>query len=290
MKTYPRFLVIITLLLTFTCDIGFGWGGQTHRRITYWAWKYSGLPPSSGEVVVPIVWNLDSVKNTLGFQGYDLQGYLLSLFTGASGADFNINTTDTIKSSESDSALFFRLGRRPDDFDGPTRALGAMFGHMYIPAGGGFADGMCKFYFNTAVREYKAGHRRKAYAYLAYASHYIADVGFPPHNEKNFLDPGADIWQAVYHEATEDLIGDSAFWYPNFDATCDSFARAPLPACDPVVAVHGLAWECCWYDQEFKDASVKADKTEMIEITKKCLRAIVPRVAGLFLAFKQKVL
>ncbi len=292
MRTFYKQLLLIIFLLLVASDNGFGWSRLTHSRITYWAWRYSGLSPSvgdSGDSIFTVVWNLDSVQNTLGLKGYDINGFLLTVFAAASGADFNINACDTVHMGESDSAIFFNKSRRPDDFDSPTKAMGALFGHMYIPAGGGFADGMCKFFFNTAVREYKAGRRRIAYSYLAMAAHYLEDVGFPPHNEKNYLDPAADIWQATYHGKIEDWIADSTHWYDNFDATCDSFARAPLPACDPVIAIHTLAWECCWYDQSFKDTSIRDDKSEMITICRTCLHAIVPRVTGLFVAFRQKI-
>jgi hypothetical protein len=291
MKTIHRHLYIIVTLLLITSSQAFGWGGESHKRMTYLAWKYSGLPTSSGMAIVPVIWNMDSVQQTLGLTGVDMEGFLLTLFATASGADFNINALDTIEASLSDSALFYQWGRIPDDFDQPSAAMkGALFAHMYIPAGGGFADGMCKLFFNRAVREYKAGNQRRAYGYLAMSAHYLEDCGFPPHNEKNYLDPGADVWQALHHTDVEDTIGSSTLWYGTFDATCDSFARAPLPACDPVMAVHSLAWECTWYDQAFKDASVKADMTDLIVITKKCLKAIVPRVTGLFIAFKQKTM
>jgi hypothetical protein len=291
MKTIHRHLYIIVTLLLIASGQGFGWGGETHKRITYLAWKYSGLPASSGMAIVPVVWNMDSVQQTLGLTGVDMQGFLLTLFADASGADFNINALDTIEASMTDSALFYQWGILPDDFDAPASAMkGASFGHMYIPAGGGFADGMCKFFFTKAVREYKAGNQRLAYGYLAMSAHYLEDCGFPPHNEKNYLDPGADIWQALYHSKTEAWIRDSTVWYSTFDATCDTFARSALPACDPVMAVHSLAWECTWYDQDFKDSAVKADKTDCIAITRKCLKAIVPRITGLFVAFKQKTM
>jgi hypothetical protein len=260
--------------------------------MTYLAWKYSGLPSSDTNVVITVHvnWNLDSIQKTLGYKGQDMQGLLLTLFTISAGAKFEVHDSDTVQPADTDSALFFIWGRKPDDFDDPTNAVNAMFGHMYVPSGGGFADGMCKFFFNTAVREYKAGSRRKAYAYLALSAHYLEDVGFPPHNEKNFLDGGALAWQAMYHEKIEDnLIGDSTYWFKHFDATCDSFARAPLPVCDPVMAVHSLAWECTWYDQDFKDYSKKSDKENLNIICQKCFRAIVPRVTGLFLAFKNKI-
>jgi hypothetical protein len=294
MRRSIKHLLLIIVFLIVALNVGYGWSRLTHERIAYWAWKYSGLPPTSlfpGDSVLPIVWNLDSVQNTLGLQGCDIQGFLLTFFASVSADNFfDINTKDTVSTSFSDSAIISIWGARPDRYDGPTKALGALFGHMYVPTAGGFADGMCKIFFNKAVREYKAHNRRRAYAYLAMAAHYLADIGFPPHNEKNYLDLHADAWQAAYHGLTEDWIADTANWYNHFDATCDSFARAALPACDPVVAVHGLAWECGWYDQPFKDAAVKADKTEMIAICKKCLRAAVPRVTGLFAAFKQKVL
>jgi hypothetical protein len=294
MRTFTRKFLLVIFLLLIVSNYGYGWSRLTHERITYWAWKYSGMPsfsPFPGDTILPVRWNLDSVQSVLGFQKYDMQGFLLTIFAAASAKNFyDIDTRDTIPESFSDSAIFSVWGSRPDKYDGPTKALGALFGHMYIPAGGGFGDGMCKLFFEKAVREYKANNRRRAFAYLAMSAHYLADIGFPPHNEKNYLDFGADIWQAAYHGKTEDWIADSTHWYDHFDMTCDSFARAPLPACDPALAVHGLAWECSWYDQPFKDASVKDDKTEMIEICRTCLRAVLPRVTGLFMAFKQKIL
>ena len=59
---YPSILLAL-IIFFFTSSQLFGWGGATHKRITYFAWKYAGLPASSGEVTVPVVWNLDSVKN-----------------------------------------------------------------------------------------------------------------------------------------------------------------------------------------------------------------------------------
>jgi hypothetical protein len=289
MKALSRRILLFGMLLTLASNIAYGWGGESHKRMTYLAWKNSGLPPSSSsvDVVVPVQWDLETIQKTLGNTRGDLQGFLLTLFSSAAQANFSIDTRDTIKAGTTDSALFYEWGRKPDDFDDPSAALKALFGHMYIPAGGGFADGMCKYFFDKAVSDYKTNKRRRAYAYLALSAHYLEDTGFPPHNEKNYLDPGADIWQAAWHNKIETWIGDSTNWQ-RFDGLCDTLARMPLPACDPAMAVHGLAWECTWYDQQFKDAATKSDKSELVIICRKCLQAIVPRVAGLFLAFKHK--
>jgi hypothetical protein len=290
MNSFSAVLLAAGILLFHPQHVGFAWGGETHKRITYWAWKHSGLPASSGQAVVPVVWNMDSIEHALGVQGLDMEGYLMSVFAAATGASFHVDTSITVPAKMTDSALFYDYGRIPDDLDAPAEAAGgAQFGHMYIPAGGGFADGMCKFFFDKAVSAYKAKSRRVAYVYLALSSHYIEDVGFPPHNEKNYLDPEADVWQAAYHSEIETKIGDKAYWYEHFDDLCDSLARVPLYACNAVMAVHSLAWECLWYDQDFKDAAVKTDTTDLNAICRICLVAIVPRVAGLFQLFKDEV-
>lgn len=290
MKSFYASLLIGSICLLHPQHTGFSWGGETHKRITYWAWKHSGLPPSSGQAVAPVVWNMGLIEKSLGVAGLDMQGYLLTMFAGATGAVFDVDTSVTVSSSETDSALFYNNGRMPDDLDAPAEAAGgAQFGHMYIPAGGGFADGMCKYFYDKAVSAYNAKNRRSAYVYLALSSHYLEDVGFPPHNEKNYLDPESDIWQAAYHDTLEDMLGKTSYWYEHFDALCDSFSRSGLYSCNVVTAVHSLAWECLWYDQDFKDAAIKADKTDLNALCRTCLIAIVPRVAGLFQLFKDEV-
>lgn len=282
------------LLLGLLVGPVLGWGGWTHKRMTYWAWRFAKLPPSDGTVQVRVAWNMDSIANTLGYASGDAFSALTALFVKASGADFNVDTL-ALCNAVSDSALFTDWGRRPDDYDQPSAALGgALWGHMYLPAGGGFGDGMCKFFYDKAVRTYKQSpadkkNRRKAYCYLALASHYLEDCGFPPHNEKNYLDAKDLLWQTTYHHAVEDKIGGDSFWFKHFDPVCSTYARTPMPAFDPVAAVHGLAWEVAWYDQEFKAAAQRSDPKDMIKTSNKCIKAIMPRMAGLFLAFKQTV-
>jgi len=283
-----RLLVLGSWLLAFGFSSAHAWGGWSHKRMTYWAWKWARLPASSGQTTVRVAWNLDTLHNVLGFNSANTFSLFTYAFVKVSGADFNIDTSP-ISKSDHDSLIFMAWGRAPDDFDQPAAALGgALWNHMYIPAGGGFADAMVKYYFNKAVASF-SGNRRRSYCYLAMACHYLEDCGFPPHNEKNYLDGSALLWQKTYHHDIEDKIGGDAFWFSYMDTLCARLARRPLPAFDPVAAVHSVAWETAWLDQEFKAAAKSGNDQRLVAITRKCIIGVMPRVAGLFHAFKLKV-
>lgn len=283
-----RGLLFALFVLHLAFSTASAWGGWSHKRMTYWAWKHSRLPASSGATTVRVAWNLDTLHRVLGFGSANTFSLFTYAFVKASGADFDIDTTPSCK-PDHDSLIFMAWGRAPDDFDQPAAAVGgALWNHMYIPAGGGFADAMCKYYFDKAVKTYPS-NRRRAYCYLAMASHYLEDCAFPPHNEKNYLDGSALLWQATYHTDIEDKIGSDVFWFSYMDTLCARLARRPLPAFDPVAAVHSLAWECSWYDMEFKSAAKSGNDARIAATCRKCVIAVMPRVAGLFHAFKLKV-
>ena len=295
-------------LLTNTVPL-FGWGGDTHRRLTYWAWKHAGLPPSSDSVNVKVSWDLEDIQAELGTEGSDMMGFLGLLIGEITSATFIVIGDSTIHASVTDSALFSDWGAIPDHFDKPAETVeGANLAHMYIPGGTGFADGCCKFFFNKAVKEYEAGNRRLSYAYLAMSAHYLEDCGFPPHNEKDYLNMEADTWQKENHHKCEDWIANSGNWMTYFDSTCAKYSKTALPACEPVMAIHSMCWETIWDDQPFKNAwskeakykkdwdvktmwekELKVKKPNTVKHVQKLISKLQPRIVGLFMAFKAEV-
>jgi hypothetical protein len=300
-------IVMLILFLAVMPSL-FGWGGRTHRRLTYWAWKRAGLPESSGTVNVKVNWDLEDIQDELGAEGSDMMGFCVLLLGAITGADFIVADDSTIYKSVTDSALFSDWGAIPDHFDTSAETVeGANIAHMYIPGGVGFADGMCLFFFNQAVKEYKKGNKRIAYAYLAMSAHYLEDCGFPAHNEKDYFNPQADLWQAKHHHKCEDWIADSTNWMTYFDGVCEKYSKTSLPACDPRQAVHTMSWETVYDNQIFKNAwSSEAKyfsnwdteavwKKELLEKKPKTVKEVSqliaklePRIVGLFLAFKEQ--
>lgn len=303
-----RLLIIFEFMFFVIINFLYGWGDWTHKRMTYWAWKHAKLPDSYGtvDVDVDVVWDLDTIENVLDMEATDMIGFIFFLI--GIKKDFSTDTSKTISASMDDAALFTKWGTMPDSFDGEHQVIGgANVAHMYIPAGIGYADGCCKFFFDKAVKECNAGQRRRAYAYLAMAAHYLEDCGFPAHCEKNYLNITSDFWQMKHHGKCEAWLGDSTNWFKYFDAYCDSCSRYAIPVCDPVMAVHTMSWECIWDIQPFKDAwideaeydwedwdddplawpaELKDYKPKTIALVKNFISRIQPRLVGLFLAFK----
>ncbi len=298
-----KFIYLIVLILYFPSS-SFCWNRNPHREMTKAAAKQVLRLDDKTlyTVSVKVKYNmLDDFFTTI-CAGIDMgAGGIISSAIGAiadvaiSETKYEIDTSVDIKDS-TELDIMTECGHEPDWFDAGTGLFGegdCMVGHMYTPNGLGFADYMTDYFYKKAVTSYKAGSKLEGLAYLGFASHYLADVGLPIHEEADYLNQKNIQLQKQLHGAIEDW---SETDWPTLQATVDSAAKCPMPACDIQGMVRGLGLETYpklaeWYNAWDVKSGLSKPKYEsnFRILEKEAIWRIVPRITGLFMRFKKEV-
>ncbi|MCK5455119.1 MAG: hypothetical protein KAJ16_12190 [Calditrichia bacterium] len=196
--------------------------------------------------------------------------------------------------------IMAEAGSDPDTYDANTGLAGKgkmLVGHIYAPNGIGFTDIMAEFCYNNAVKAWKQKNKNEAFVWLSYASHYVVDAGIPVHAEADYRNLNVLQWQLKYHTFTESYVSNN---WQKYKATADSAAKVPMPVCDIGAMVRSLAmetypdlaeWNKAWGQkggEEYKKGDEPANVKKFDELVKREIWRCVPRIAGLFLKFKNE--
>jgi len=192
-------------------------------------------------------------------------------------------------------------GTHPDSFDAKTGLIGEgdmLLGHIYAPNGLGFTDIMAEFCYNNAVKAWMK-NEDESFVWLSYASHYIVDAGIAVHAEADYRNLHVLQWQLRYHTFTEKYVSNN---WKKYKATADSAAKFPLPVCDIGATVRSLAmetypdlaeWNKAWGQSgggDYQEGDEPANVKKFDEVVKREIWRCVPRIAGLFMKFKEDVI
>ncbi len=306
-------LRLIILILSFSiAGQLYAWGGDTHRGMTRAAAKFVFGPFSTVKIdsfFVPVNYSMAanfSKTMMMGFAGGVFSTFVgLTLDNTVFKDDLAVDDTMYYGYPETGpmtvASMFAEAGQDPDNFDGEVLMDGGpKVLHMYSPNGIGYADVMTEYFYNKAKDAISNKDTLKAFVYLGYASHYLADCGIPVHTEMDFINIKVLLWQWKFHHHMEDWISSnwSKKWNMkngsviSFSEEADSAAKVPVPVCDVAGSVRSLSFETYpdlaeWMDAWGNDVNKgPKDEEKFIELVIQEIWRSVPRITGMFMKFK----